>query len=83
MFLAASTLLVHLIWQQEPATTGWYDIGSLTKRCTIKGCISDSRNINEPIHLISPPDPLAARLLSRTSKKRVSVGQPVLRDHTQ
>ena len=41
------------------------------------------RNINYPVHLICPPDPLAARPVSRTSKKHVSVGQPVLRDHTQ
>ena len=40
----------------------------------LKGCISDflGRNINYYSHPIS-----------RTSKKRVSVGQPVLRDHTQ
>ena len=41
------------------------------------------RNINYYINLISPPDPLAVRPVSRTSKQHVSVGQPVLRDHTQ
>ena len=49
----------------------------------VKGRISDSRNINDPVPLISAPDPLAARPVSRTSTQRVSVGQPVLRDHTQ
>ena len=32
------------------------------------------RNINDLIHLIFPPDPLAARPIRRTSKKHVSVG---------
>ena len=31
-------------------------------------------NINDHVHLIFPPDPLAARPVSRSSKKRVSVG---------
>ena len=46
------------------------------KAKALKGCISDffSRNINYYIHLIFPPDQLAARLISRPSKKRISIG---------
>ena len=41
------------------------------------------QNIKDHIHLIFPHDPLAARPISRASKKPSLCRQPMLRDRTQ